>query len=233
MTMIWKETAEFVGNRRSLGVFGFAVLLMGIIPTIATRHMGPGTPETLRVLFDVFYVIFATLIVVANTASDLVLHERVGRTLDYLLATRLPDSAIFLGKVIVSALMGYLAALVAIALQIGVTAALQGHGFSWIYLADPIGRIVALGITACLAVYASVVGTFVALRIGDQRSAYLLTVLSIGVILLPLILGWIPIETTTAWFADAALVFAGIAVALAAIGVLLFKRELLVLNLQE
>jgi len=82
-------------------------------------------------------------------------------------------------------------------------------------------------------VYASVVGTFVALRIGDQRSAYLLTVLSIGVILLPLILGWIQIETTTAWFADAALVFAGIVVALAAIGVLLFKRELLVLNLQE
>ncbi len=232
-TMVWKEIAEFIGNKRALRVFGIAVLIMGIIPTITARHTAIGAAAAIRALVEVLYVLFATLIVVANTAPDLVLHERVGRTLDYLLATRLPDSAIFLGKVIVSAATGYLAAMVAIALQLLVYAALVGHGWSWLYLAEPIGRILAFGITAALAVYVSVVGTFVALHVGDQRSAYLVTVLSIGVILAPLLLGWVQIQSTTSWFADAAMIFGAIAILLAAIGVLLFKREMLMLNLQE
>ncbi len=233
MTMMWKEIAEFLGNKRSLRVFAIAVLVMGIVPALTWRHAATGDAAFLRLVVGALYVLLATAIVVANTAPDLVLHERVGHTLDYLLATRLPDRAIFLGKVLVSAAMGYAAALVAVALQLLLHAVFSGAGWSWLYLAIPAGRILAFGMSAALALYVAVVGTFVALRVGDQRSAYLVTILSIGVVLAPLLFGWVRIEVTTAWFWDATLAFGAFAVALGAVGTRLFKREMLVLYLQE
>jgi len=228
---MWKEIAEIVGNQRSLRVFGIAVLLMGILPSITARHAV--LSSVLALLLRVIYVLFATAIVVANTAPDLVLHERVGRTLDYLLATRLPDSAIFGGKVLISAAVGYIAALVATVLQLVVAAVLSGHGWSWLYLVSPAGRILAFGMPAALSLYVAVIGTFVALRVGDQRSAYLVTILSIGILLVPFLLGWLQIVLTTAWFAHATEGFGAVAIVLGGVGVLLFRREMLVLYLQE
>ena len=233
VNVMWKEIAEFLGNQRSLRVFGVAVLIMGVLPTLTGRTTAVGDAAALRMAIEALYVLFAAAIVVANTAPDLVLHERVGRTLEYLIATRLPDSAIFGGKVLVSAAVGYVAALVAIALQLVANAVLAGHGFSWLYLALPEGRILALGLTADLALYLAVVGTFVALRVGDQRGAYLVTILSLGVVIAPFLLGWVHIALTTAWFAHAAEVFGAVALLLGGLGVLLFRREMLVLYLQE
>ncbi len=230
-SVVWKEIAEILGNQRSLRVFGIAVLLMGILPSITARHAVLNSVAAL--LFRLFYVLFSTAIVVANTAPDLVLHERVGRTLDYLLATRLPDSAIFGGKVVVAAGIGYIAALVATILQLVFAALLSGHGWNWLYLVNPAGRILAFGMPAALALYVAVIGTFVALRIGDQRSAYLVTILSIGILLVPFFLGWVHIGATTAWFAHATEVFGLIAIVLGVVGVLMFRREMLVLYLQE
>lgn len=230
-SVVWKEFAEMVGSKRSLRVFGIAVILMGVAPAIMARHsvLNAG----LFLLLRIFYILLATVIVVGNTAPDLVLHEKVGRTFDYLLATRLPDWAIYGGKVVVAAGVGYIAALVAVILQLVLAALISRQGWHWLFLGDPAGRILALGMTADFSLYVAVVGTFVALRVGEQRSAYLVTMLSIVVILVPLLLGWIRIQTTTWWFADAAVIFGALAIVLAAIGALLFKREMLVLNLQE
>ena len=231
--VIWKEIAEVVGNARSLRVFGIAVLLMGILPSLTSIHSHGAAPSSIDIVVRVFYVLFAGAIVVANTAPDLVLHERVGRTLDYLLATRLPDGAIFGGKVLVAAAVGYIAALVATALQLVFTALTSGHGWNWLYLAVPQGRILAFAMPAALTLYVSVIGTYVALRVGDQRSGYLVTMLSLGVIAVPFILGWLHIALTTAWFAEAAIVFGAFAILLGAVGLVLFRRDMLVLYLQE
>lgn len=232
-SVMWKEIAEFVGNARSLRVFAIAVLAVGILPALSARHGALGDTTELGLLFHVLYVLFASAIVVANTAPDLVLHERVGRTFDYLLATRLPDSAIFGGKVLVAAAVGYVAALGAAAVQLATTALLSGSGWNWLFLALPAGRILVFGFTAALALYVAVIGTFVALRVGEQRSAYLVTILSLGVLVLPLALGWIPISLTTAWFGHAAELFGAFAILLGLVGVRLFRRDMLVLYLQE
>jgi hypothetical protein len=232
-SVMWKETSEFIGSGRSLRVFAIAVVLMGILPTITLRHTAGGATEGLRLIVGAAYDLFAAVIVVANTAPDLVLHERVGRTLDYLLATRLPDAAIFLGKVFMAAVVGYLAALVATRLQLAFNALLSGNGWSWLYLGDAAGRILVFALPAALVLYVAVVGTFVALRVGDQRSAYLVTVLSLGVLIVPFLLGWLQIALTAAWFGHAAAVLGVFALVLAALGVVLFKRELLILYLQE
>jgi len=233
MTMAWKEVNEFLGNLRSARVFLVAVLLMGVLPSLEHTHVnGAAAAGSILLLVRLIYVMLAAMIAVAQTAPDLVLHERVGRTLDYLLTTRLPDSAIFGGKVLVAAAIGYLAVLASIGVQLVVSTLFSG-GWSWLFLTLPEGRIIAFGLTAALCVYVAVIGTFVALRVGDQRAAYLVTVLCVGVLAVPFILGWLHIQLTAGWLGQAALVFGAFDVVLAVAGVLAFRREMLVLYLQE
>ncbi len=213
-------------------MFLFAVLAMGVIPalTFADRQ---GNLGTLGNLFLVVYVLLATVIVVANTAPDLVLHERVGHTLDYLLTTRLSERAIFGAKVATAFLVGYTGAFLAMAVQLVAAALLSGNGLHWLYLGQVSGRIIALGITAGLSLYVAVVGTFVALRVGEQRAAYMVTLLSVGLLVVPFLVGWLHLSLTTAWFGEAAKWLAVIALALAFIGMRVFRRDMLVLYLQE
>lgn len=97
-TMLWKEIAEFVGHRRSLRLFAIVGLAMGVLPALTFAHHHGGADFPAALVLRVTYVLFATAVMVAQTAPDLVLHERVGHTLDYLLTTRLPDAAIFGGQ---------------------------------------------------------------------------------------------------------------------------------------
>lgn len=231
--MIHKEILESFGHRRFLAVFALAALLTGVLPALSLAHAHSHALGGDLMLFRAIYVLLAAVIVVAQTAPDLVLHERVGRTLDYLLTTRLPDAAIFGSKLVVAAGSGYAAAVLALGVQL-VLAALLGHsGWSWLFLALPIGRVAVFGITAGLTVYLAVVGTFVALRIGEQRTAYMATMLSVGVLIAPFALGWLTLTLTATWMSQAALVFGAVAVALALVGLGLLRRERVVLYLQD
>lgn len=234
LTVMWKEFAELRGNRRFFWVFLLAVVAMGVLPSLSFSHHGSGIAmSTLGPLFLALYVLLATVIVVANTAPDLVLHERVGHSLDYLLTTRLSDRAIFGAKVITAFCVGYVGALLATLVQMAAVAALSGDGFRWLFLATSQGRIVGLGITAGLSLYVAVIGTFVALRIGEQRAAYMVTILSVGLLLVPFLTGWLHFSLKTVWLAHAALWLAVVGLALFSIGMRLFRRDMLVLYLQE
>ena len=231
-TMMAKEFAELRGNRRFFWVFLLAVLAMGVISSLTFAH-NHGHFGALGTIFLVLYVLFATVAVGANTAPDLVLHERVGHTLDYLLTTRLSDRVIFGAKVATAFLVGYVAAMLTIGVQLIVVALLGRHGFQWLYLALPGGRIIAFGITAGLSLYVAVIGTFVALRVGEQRAAYVVTLLSVGLLMVPFIAGWLHGSLTTAWIGHAAMGLGAIAAVLGVIGSRLFRRDMLVLYLQE
>ncbi len=236
MTVMWKETQEFFGNRRFLWVFALAVLAMGVLPVLTlAHHSGPlaSVTSSLGALFRGLYVLFAAVIVVGNTAPDLVLHERVGHTLDYLLTTRLPDYAIFGAKVLISFAIGYLAAMLALGIQLLATGLIGGAGWHWLILALPLGRVVIFGISAGLSLYVAVVGTFVALRVGEQRAAYLVSILSVGVLLIPFLVGWIHLSLTLPWVSHAAMIFGAVAVFLGLVGLRIFRRDMLVLYLQE
>ena len=231
-TMLWKEWAEFVGNQRSVRVFVLAVLLMGTLPVLITRHKQ--LPGTFGQLFDLMYVLFASVIVVAQTAPDLVLRERSGKTLEYLLSTRLKDPAIFGGKIILAAAVGYLSGLAGMVVQLVLTNLLAGHGtWTWIYLATPQGRLLGFLVVPVIAAYLASMGTFVALRIGEQRTAYMVTILSMGVIAVPFLLRIVHLHATMGWLWQALGVLAlGVAIVVA-LGFRLFRREMLVLYLQD
>lgn len=235
-TMMWKETSELFGNRRFSIIFIVAILAMGVLPTLAlAKHHGPviDSNSVLLVMLRLAYVLLATAIVVAQTAPDMVLHERVGHTLDYLLTTRLSNYAIFGAKVLVSSVVGYVVALLAVLIQLVATALIGGDGWNWLYLALPIGRVSVFAISAALSLYVSVIGTFVALRVGEQRAAYMVSILAIGLLIVPFLLGWIKFSLTTPWVTHAAIIVGGIAVVLGVIGVRVFRRDMLVLYLRD
>ena len=235
-TMVWKEASEFFGNRRFLRIFLIAVLVMGLLPELERRHVAAGNANAahLLTLLSLGYAVLAAVILVAQTAPDLVLRERSGRTLDYLLGTRLSDGAIFGGKVIVAAAVGYCSSLATIVIQIVATNVIGHTGpWTWSYLAWPQGRLLALLLTPSVAVYLATVGSFVALRVGEQRTAYLITMLSIGLLILPFLLGILHLHFNMPWLLRAVGVLALVAVAVVAIGARLFRREHLVLSLQE
>lgn len=230
LAVMWKEAAEFGGNRRFLRIFAVAVLAIGILPTISLAHTSAnGSLGVVRVL----YVLFATAVVVAQTAPDLVLHERVGHTLDYLLTTPLPVLAIFGAKVLIAAAVGYLAALSSIAVQLITASLIGGTGWHWLFLAQPSGRVLAFAMPAAVSLYVAVVGTFVALRVGEQRAAYMVTVLLVGILGVPFLLGWLQFSMIPGWLSLAACIIGAASVILGFIGSRLFHRDRLVLYLQE
>ncbi|NMP21687.1 hypothetical protein [Sulfobacillus harzensis] len=235
-TMLWKEFFELFGNQRFLRIFALVVLAFGILPTLSTAHHHGSTAvesAALVTLLRALFVLFATVVMVSQTAPDMVLHERVGHTLDYLLTTRLPEWAIFGAKVLISSLVGYVAAILSMGVQLLVAAALSGNGLHWLFLATGTGRLIALAFSAGLALYTSIVGTFVALRVGDQRAAYLVTMLSVAILLVPFFLGWLHVHLTLAWLSHAAIIFGIFTVALGIVGLKAFRRHMLVLYLQE
>ncbi|MFD1674753.1 hypothetical protein [Alicyclobacillus fodiniaquatilis] len=230
ITVMWKEVVELFSNRRFLLIFTIVVLVMGILPTL---HHGPASNSSAMMMFRLLYVLFATVIVVGQTAPDMVLHERVGHTLDYLLTTRLPGYAIFGAKVLISFAVGYIAALLALAIQLIVSGITGGSGWHWLFLAFPLGRVVAFGTTATLSLYVAVIGTFVALRVGEQRAAYLITIFSVALFIIPFLVGWLHFSLTTTWVTKFTIALGIIAFVLSRIGLRLFRREMLVLYLQE
>ena len=227
--MLRKEASEFLGNVRTLRVFFLVVLISGLLPTLSLEapfHI----PNTLRGALSIFYVVVAAVVVVAQTAPDLVIRERAGHTLESLLASRLPDAAIFAGKALTAALMGYAASLLTLAVQL-MGAAVRLHTLRLLYLASPTGRWLALAAPLVIAAYMASVGTFVALRILDQWSAYMITVMSLGAIILPFALHWISLDVAAPWLRGAVAVLGGVELVLLALGGRLFRRELLVLFL--
>jgi len=233
-TMLWKEVTELFSNRRSLSVFVIAVLFMGVLPALTfSLHHGALLNSPLGAMIRLIYVLFATTIVVSQTAADMILHERVGHTLEYLLTTRVPEQAIFGAKVLLSFAIGYAAALAAMAIQLITTAIAGGAGFQWLFLGPGAGQVAAFGATACLSLYAAVIGTFVALRVGDQRAAYMVTVFAVAILAIPFLVGWVHFTLTVTWMSWATAAFGALAVLLALIGMFAFRRDMLVLYLQE
>jgi hypothetical protein len=231
-TMLWKESREFLGNRRNVRVFAITVLIFGVLPALSTiRSSGPVGAGTVLLVFRLLYSVFALVIVASQVSPDLVLRERVGRTFDWLLATRLPDWAIFSGKVMMSAVVAYVSAIVSLLVQITVLNLRSGQAWSWWYLGLAPGRVLIFAVAAVMAVYMSVIGTFVALRIADQRTAYLVTMLGALIVAVPFLLRWVSPQFTAAWFWEAAGVMLVVDAILMLLGIRLFRRDILVLTL--
>lgn len=182
MTKEWREFFSSGGDRRSSLVVLF--IIAAILGVYIPFRMGqPWITSPFMVLS---YSIYLPLILVINTIADSIAGERERHTLETLLASRLSDRAIILGKL--GAVVGYSLAFTIITALIAMIAAnLHGDESFQFYPIGVFGSIVAFALLFSLLLAS--VGVLVSLRASSVRQAQLaMSAALIIVVLLPLLI---------------------------------------------
>jgi ABC-2 type transport system permease protein len=237
--MIWKELKEFFASGGGRGRYiGLVVLgVFGILLPLTTGSRAwVDSPIPL-----ILYGLYLPVILILSVGADSFAGERERHTLETLLASRLPDQAIFFGKLLAITIFGWAQSLLA-ALVALIVINVKSPGAPALYSGANTLGIVFIGLLAALVGAAAT--SLVSLRASTVRQAQ--QILSIG--LLVIIFGTtfglqaLPLQTrlqllqaiATADFTTLALEAAGALAILAAVLILwamaLFRRAKLILS---
>lgn len=181
LTIVWKEWREFKDQLFKLKRGGLSALVVVFMLGIVTPlQLGPTWISSPLML--AYWPILAGSMV-STLISDAIAGERERHTLETLLATRLPDSAILIGKVVAAVMYGYVFAIMNIVVGwIVLNLRHPGDGIILMPLKQVAALIVLIGLN-CL--FLSGVGVFVSLRASTVRQAQQ----AFGVIMLVIFFG--------------------------------------------
>lgn len=176
--VIWKEWRELVflrGGRISL------LILLGVFGVF--MPLQTGRAWLLSPAISVYWI-WVPLLQVTTLIADFFVGERERHTMETLLASRLSDQAILLGKVIVAVLYGW-GLMVAILLLGAVSVNLVSLGKGLIFY-----PIVPMAVTLCFGLFGSLlvaaIGVLISMRFTTVRQA--VQVMNVGM----LIFIWLP-----------------------------------------
>jgi len=180
-TVAWKEWREFRDQLFRLRRGGLsALIVIGMLGIFTPLQMG--TMWLTSGLMLLYWPLLASGMV-STLIADAFAGERERHTLEALLATRLSDSAILIGKVSAAVLYGLTFTLANIGVgYLVLTLRYAGHAFIEPPLAH-IALIVLLVILACAALAG--VGVFISLRAATVRQAQQ----TLGIIMMVLLMG--------------------------------------------
>jgi ABC-2 type transport system permease protein len=180
-TIVWKEWREFRDQLFKLKRGGLSALVVVFLLGIVTPlQMGP---DWITSPFMLAYWPLLAGSMVSTLIADAIAGERERHTLETLLSTRLPESAILVGKVIAAVLYGYVFAL----MNLGVGWAVlnlryRATGFIWFPAEYLVVTLILIGLN-CL--FISGIGIFVSLKASSVRQAQQ----AFGVVMLVLFMG--------------------------------------------
>ncbi len=205
--VLWKEWKELRFLRLSLrrGALGLA-LFLGVFGVFMPLQMGRAWVESPMMLV---YWAWVPLFLVSGIVADSFAGERERHTLEALLATRLPDRAILLGKVGAAISYGWGMTLLVLLLGLVTANLAYGHGKLLFYPAKTAWGILGLSLLGTGLVASA--GVLVSLRAASVQQAQqtlsvaimlLLFVPVFGVNVLPL--AWRKSLAESLMFADAA-----------------------------
>jgi ABC-2 type transport system permease protein len=166
-TVARKEWLEIVDQLLRFKRGGWSVILVIIfLGVVSPLQMGK---HWLTSPLMYFYWPLLTSSMTSTLIADAIAGERERHTLETLLATRLSDSAILLGKIVAAVAYGCSFAFTNLALGLIVVNVQHGHGR---FLYVPPGRLPALlSLVAAVALFISGLGVFVSLRASTVRQA--------------------------------------------------------------
>jgi len=183
LTIMWKEWKEILhsgGSRGTLGILLFVVVFGVALPWQMGR-------EWIASPLALVYWAWLPLFMVNTVIADAFAGERERHTLETLLASRLPDRAILLGKI--GAAMGYGVGLTWLSLLVGLVTTSLVHGAERMLMYPPE---VGVGIVALSLVGAGLAaggGVLVSLRAATVRQAQQTLNIAIMVLLFVPLLG--------------------------------------------
>lgn len=166
-TVVWKEWREFRDQLLSLRRGGLSALILALIlGVVAPIQLGP---EWVHSRLIIGYWPFLAATMVSSLIADSVAGERERHTLETLLASRLPDTAILVGKVIAAVLYGLGFALANILL--GLVAVNVAHRESAPILFTPERFTIMIVLTILASLFMAGVGVFISLRASTVKQA--------------------------------------------------------------
>jgi len=174
-TMLWKESKDvlFQGGWRSLIRPLFVIGIMGIyLPLQFGSQWVALTPLAMLLL------LWIPFFVVISFIGDAIAGERERHTLETLLASRMPDRAILLGKIVATVLYAWGMGILSLLLGLVLVDLLRTQGNWMFYPLDLF--VVALVLILLASVLATSAGVLVSLRVSTVRQAQ--QILSIGTI---------------------------------------------------
>ena len=174
-TMMWKESKDllFQGGWRSLIRPLFVIGIMGIyLPLQFGSQWVALTP------IGMILLLWVPFFVVISFIGDAIAGERERHTLETLLASRMPDRAILLGKILATVLYAWGMGIFSLLLGLVLVDLLRTQG-NWVFY--PLDLfVIALVLILLASVLATSAGVLVSLRVATVRQAQ--QILSIGTI---------------------------------------------------
>jgi len=165
--MVWKEWREFRDQLLSLRRGGLSALILALIlGVVAPVQLGPEWVESKLIIA---YWPFLAATMVSSLIADSVAGERERHTLETLLASRLADSAILLGKIIAAVLYGLGFAVAN--LVIGLVAVNVAHGNGGLILFGARQLIATVAFTILASLLMAGIGVFISLRASTVKQA--------------------------------------------------------------
>jgi len=223
-TVIKKELKEIIILSLSLGQIlssAIFILLFGFfIPYEQGEYFLRQTSVSLSL-----YIFLVPLLMSSGLVADSFAGERERKTLEALLATRLPDAAIFIGKVMAVFIYTYVFAVIIVltgAAGANIYLYRVGHGVNFFYNALSSFALFAFIIPVIFAGIA--VGVFFSLKCRDLRTAYQLSRIGWFIVCLPLIVGWVKFIVTWEFLMPAFYILSGIDAILLFIAIRFFNR---------
>ena len=175
LTMVWKESKDvfFQGGWRSLIRPLFVVGIMGIYLPL---QFGPQWMDLTPI--GMILLLWIPFFVLISFIGDVIAGERERHTLETLLASRMPDRAILLGKVVATVLYAWGMGVLSLVLGLVLVDLLRTQG-NWMFY--PLDLFVdALVLILLASVLGTSAGVLISLRVATVRQAQ--QILSIGTI---------------------------------------------------
>lgn len=220
-----KELYEWLRTRSSVVAFLFNMLVFVGVFGILMPLVQPGLFRV-ATPFLIFYFFFLPSQIAVMTVADSFAGERERKTLETLLATRLPDRSIFIGKLL--AVLLYTAVLL-LAVDVSVLVVVN--------LADPAPEVFlfsppilfALGpLALAVTLFVANVGLLVSLRVRTVRAVQQLCSFGILALSLPMILGVVHVKFDWPWLIGAFASTFGVACIFTVYSISRFQRDKLI-----
>ena len=175
LTMVWKESKDvlFQGGWRSLIRPLFVIGIMGIYLPL---QFGPQWVALTPI--GMLLLLWIPFFVVISFIGDAIAGERERHTLETLLASRMPDRSILLGKIVATVLYAWGMGILSLLLGLVLVDLLRTQG-NWMFY--PLDLFVdALVLILLASVLATSAGVLISLRVSTVRQAQ--QILSVGTI---------------------------------------------------
>src|SRR5687767_872024 len=166
-TVVWKEWQEFRDQLLSLRRGGLSALILALVlGIVAPVQLGPDWVQS-RIIVAYWPFLAATM--VSSLIADSVAGERERHTLETLLASRLSDSAIVIGKIIAAVLYGLGFAVANLVLGLIAVNIAHPESAPILFGAQRLAATIVLTILASLLMAG--IGVFISLRASTVKQA--------------------------------------------------------------